>query len=332
MKTKSAEIITDVKRIDPFVAAQSGLNSLGEQEKQCAEVLLKFPERVIKSSISEFAFMANTSQATVIRFARKLGFKGYPHLKLAIVASIGFQAGSIGKSREELELGINEKDDPSEVLSKLMNSSIMTLRQTSDLCDLSAIQMGVELIEKANVIATFGAGASNLVAQDCSFKFTRLGKASMNFSDNHHALSSVSALSTGDVLLVISHSGSTPEVVSVAKQFASRGIKIICITNEGKSSLADLSDVILLTQAERKAIRIGATVSRIAQLFVVDFLTLSWAQGSWNKAKRASDAARIAVLENNERENHKRENWSQQRSIPARDSKSSNNGRKHEHK
>ncbi len=332
MSIKNAELISHVKHIDPFVAANSEMPFLSEQEKQCADLLLNFPEKVIKSSISEFASFANTSQATVIRFTRKLGYKGYPHFKLAIVASIGFQAGSIGKTRAELELGIAEQDEPSEVLSKLMNSSIMTLQQTANLCDFSAVQEAAALIEAAKIVATYGAGASNLVAQDCSFKFARLGKPSINFSDNHHALSSVSSLNQNDVLLIVSHSGNTPEVLGVAKQFASKGTRLICITNDAKSPLAECCEVVLRTQAERKAIRIGATVSRIAQLFLVDFLTLSWAQRSWSKAKQASDAARVAVIENNERNQIEKENWSRRRSIPARESKSSNNGRKHEYK
>lgn len=317
MPSRSSAIIVNMKRIDPFVAARNEYPNLGEQEKRCADVLLSQPEKVIRSSISEFAALANTSQATAVRFARKLGFEGYPHLKLSAVASIGYKAGSFGQESQELELGISEKDGSSEVLQKLINSSVLTLRQTADLCDFTELNRAVTILQRARVVATYGAGASNLVAKDCQLKFTRLGKVAINFEDNHQALSSIATLDPNDVLIVISHSGATPEVLSVAEEFRAHGINLICITNDAKSPLAKMASVLLRTQAERKSIRVGATVSRIAQLFIVDLLTILWAQISWAKAKGASEAASEAVAHSNANKGGK-ENWSRVRPIPKR--------------
>jgi DNA-binding MurR/RpiR family transcriptional regulator len=301
MPAKRAELIVNIKRIDPFVAARNEYPNLGEQEKRCADILLAQPEKVIRLSISEFAALANTSQATAVRFARKLGFEGYPHLKLSTVASIGYQAGSFGQESQELELGINEKDGSSEVLQKL----------------IADLNQAVTLVQRARVVATYGAGASNLVAKDCQLKFARLGKATINFEDNHQALSAIATLDAGDVLIVVSHSGATPEVLSVAEEFVANGVNLICITNDAKSPLAKLAAVSLRTQAERKSIRVGATVSRIAQLFIVDLLTISWAQLSWAQAKGASEAASEAVVRSNARKGGT-ENWSRVRPIPER--------------
>lgn len=317
MPARRAEVIGAIKRIDPFVAARNEYPILGEQEKRCADILLSHPEKVIRASISEFAALAHTSQATAVRFARKLGFDGYPHLKLSVVASIGYQAGTLGNEGRELELGINEKDSSTQVLNKLINSSVLTLRQTADLCDIAELNQAVALVESARVIATYGAGASNLVAKDCQLKFARLGKATINFEDNHQALSAIGTLSAGDVLIVVSHTGGTPEVLSVAEEFIANGVNLICITNDAKSPLAKLAAISLRTQAERKSIRVGATVSRIAQLFIVDLLTISWAQLSWSQAKGASEAASEAVVRSNARKGGT-ENWSRVRPIPER--------------
>lgn len=317
MPAKRAEIIVNIKRIDPFVAARNEYPNLGEQEKRCADILLSQPDKVIRASISEFAALANTSQATAVRFARKLGFDGYPHLKLSTVASIGYQAGSFGHKGQELELGINEKDNSAAVLNKLINTSVLTLRQTADLCDITELNRAVALIYSARVIATYGAGASNLVAKDCQLKFARLGKATINFEDNHQALSGIATLEPGDVLIAVSHSGATPEVLSVGEEFVANGVNLICITNDSRSPLAKMAAVTLRTQAERKSIRVGATVSRIAQLFMVDLLTISWAQLSWAQAKGASEAASEAVVRSNARKGGI-ENWSRVRPIPER--------------
>ena len=327
----TSQSIVEINRIDPFLAAKNHFQYLGEQEQRCAELLLQEPNLIIKSSISEFAIQAKTSQATVVRFAKKLGFAGYPHLKLALVASLGFQVGSNAQIAEELELGIKPDDVLGTMIEKLMNTTISTVRMTRNLVDQVTINNLIESITKARIIGTYGAGASNLVAKDCQLKFARLGKASVHFHDNHQALSSIGMFNSEDVLILVSHTGKTAELVPVLREFKNRNIKVAIVTNDANSSLAKLSDFVLLTQAERKNIRIGATVSRIAQLFIVDYLTLAWAQRSWASAKSASEAASDAVMRSNILAPLiKTENWPKKGSIPERVRKSSTSRGNHE--
>jgi DNA-binding MurR/RpiR family transcriptional regulator len=319
----SSESIVEFNRINPILSAQNNFQDLGDQEQRCALILINEPSVIIRSSISDFADYAKTSQATVVRFAKKLGFVGYPHLKLAVVASMGFQVGSQAQGAEELELGIKPDDPMDTMIEKLMNTTISTVRMTRNLVDQEEIARLVEQISKSNLVATYGAGASNLVAKDCQLKFARLGKAAIHFHDNHQALSSIGMFSEGDILILVSHSGKTVELLSVMNEFKAQGVLIATITNDSNSQLARQSDFVLLTQAERRAIRIGATVSRVAQLFIVDYLTMAWAQRSWASAKTASEAASDAVTRSNNATSVDIKNWSKQGSIPARVSKSS---------
>jgi DNA-binding MurR/RpiR family transcriptional regulator len=236
---------------------------------------------------------------------------------------MGFQVGSQAQGAEELELGIKPDDPMDTMIEKLMNTTISTVRMTRNLVDQDEIARLVEQISKSNLVATYGAGASNLVAKDCQLKFARLGKAAIHFHDNHQALSSIGMFSEGDILILVSHSGKTVELLTVMNEFKAQGVLIATITNDSNSQLARQSDFVLLTQAERRAIRIGATVSRVAQLFIVDYLTMAWAQRSWASAKTASEAASDAVTRSNNATSVDIKNWSKQGSIPARVSKSS---------
>jgi DNA-binding MurR/RpiR family transcriptional regulator len=329
--TSNSQSIVEINRIDPLLAAKNQIQYLGEQEQRCAELLLREPNLIIKSSIADFAKQAKTSQATVVRFAKKLGFAGYPHLKLALVASLGFQVGSNAQNAEELELGIKPNDLLGTMIEKLMNTTISTVRMTRNLVSHEVINELVESITRAKVVGTYGAGASNLVAKDCQLKFARLGKTSVHFHDNHQALSSIGMFSGGDVLILVSHTGKTAELITVLREFKARNIKVATITNDAHSILAKQSDFVLLTQAERKTIRIGATVSRVAQLFMVDCLTLAWAQRSWTSSKSASEAASDAVMRsNNLAPLMKTENWPNRGSIPERVRRSSTSRGKNE--
>ena len=181
----------------------------------------------------------------------------------------------------------------------------------------------MERASSANLIATYGAGASNLVAKDCQLKFARLGKPAIHFQDNHQALSSIGMFFEGDILILVSHTGKTAEILPLMREFKARGVLIATITNNANTELAKQSDFVLLTQAERRSIRIGATVSRVAQLFIVDYLTLAFAQSSWASAKAASEAASDAVARSNDSASFENENWLKQGPIPARVRKTS---------
>lgn len=322
MKTTKQSIV-ELNRINPILSAKNQFLELGEQEQRCAEILIEEPSLVIKSSISDFAKRSKTSQATVVRFAKKLGFSGYPHLKLALVASLGFQVGSQAQGDEELELGIKPDDDVDLMIEKLMNTTIASLRMTRNLANHEVVSRLVERTTRAALIATYGAGASNLVAKDCQLKFARLGKPAVHFQDNHQALSSIGMFFEGDILILVSHTGKTPEILQLMREFKTRGVLIATITNNANTELAKHSDFVLLTQAERRALRIGATVSRVAQLFIVDYLTLAFAQSSWTSAKTASEAASVAVARSNNAALFENENWSKRGPIPARVRKSS---------
>ncbi|MFZ9841069.1 MAG: MurR/RpiR family transcriptional regulator, partial [Candidatus Nanopelagicales bacterium] len=130
---------------------------------------------------------------------------------------------------------------------------------------------------------------------DISYKFNRLGHGCVHWSDHHAALTSISTLSKGDVLFLISHSGNTPETIAVATEFKNRGVSIAVITNSPRSGLAQLADFLFLTQAERNVVRVGATVSRIAQLLIVDCIAIAAARRSWEISRAALTDASAAI-------------------------------------
>ena len=126
-------------------------------------------------------------------------------------------------------------------------------------------------------------------------KLNRLGKSSIAWRDAHSALTSISLLKRGDLLIAVSHSGTTIDVVDVITSFKERGIRIVLITNAMRSPAANLADLVLYTSARETTFRSGATASRIAQLTVVDCLCVALAQRNWSGTKAALDESRAAI-------------------------------------
>jgi DNA-binding MurR/RpiR family transcriptional regulator len=130
---------------------------------------------------------------------------------------------------------------------------------------------------------------------DLQLKLNRLGKRSVAWSDLHTALTSISVLKEGDVLVAISHSGTTLDIIDVISEFKEKGITIVLITNALRSPATAIADLVLFTSARETTLRSGATASRIAQLTVVDCLCVSLAQRNWSGTKVALDESRAAV-------------------------------------
>jgi DNA-binding MurR/RpiR family transcriptional regulator len=107
--------------------------------------------------------------------------------------------------------------------------------------------------------------------------------------------SSISLLKKGDVLVAVSHSGTTLDIIDVITEFKAKGITIVLITNALRSPATAIADLVLFTSARETTLRSGATASRIAQLTVVDCLCVSLAQRNWSGTKVALDESRAAV-------------------------------------
>ena len=151
------------------------------------------------------------------------------------------------------------------------------------------------LWENAKTIGIIGLASSGYVAMDLQLKLNRLGKHAVAWRDAHSALTSLALLKEGDVLVAVSHSGTTLDVVDVMSEFKKRGVSLVLITNALRSPASALTEFVLHTSARETTFRSGATASRIAQLTVVDCLCVALAQRNWSGTKTALDQSRAAV-------------------------------------
>jgi len=195
----------------------------------------------------------------------------------------------------ELDGGITVDDSPEELIRKISQADAGAIQSTAERLDVPSFISAVNAWESAKNIGIFGVAASAYVAMDLQLKLNRLGKSSIAWTEAHTALTSIALLGRDDVLLAISHSGLTVDVIDVMRAFKSRGVKIILLTNTLRSPSTEIADVVLITSARETTFRSGATASRIAQLTVVDCLCVALAQRDLNKTLMALDLSRQAV-------------------------------------
>ncbi|WP_096190445.1 MurR/RpiR family transcriptional regulator [Evansella halocellulosilytica] len=264
-------------------------NKLPPSEKKIAEYIMAHPNETISLTATQLGERSLTSSAAVIRLCKSLGFKGFQQLKLRL-------AGDLQKNGQEGYRDIQPGESSSQVVSKMTNNSIQTLRETAEILDLDDLSKAVEAMIHAENIHFFGVGASNIIAQDAQLKFSRINKRATAFPDFHVAAMHVANVKEGDVVCGISFSGNTYEVERILQLANEKKATTIGLTRFGPSVVADVASICLRTSISKEAtFRSGATSSRLAQLHVIDMLFMSVANKEYDEVIGHLDETRDAI-------------------------------------
>lgn len=246
-----------------IINMQALYDSMGKSEKKIAEWVLLHPNEILSISISELAEKSQSSEATIVRFSRRLGFSGFQDFK------ISFADYSVN---EPVNPHISKDDSCVDVFSKVANDICISLEKTKNSIDKDALEAASDAITSARKVVIFGLGNSASTAIDAAHKFIRTGINAIAYSDNHMQAIAASHLSKDDVAIGISHSGSSIDVVDALRIAKDNGATTISISGLNKSPITKVSDINLITFADETKYSILALNSRIVQLAIIDTL------------------------------------------------------------
>lgn len=238
-------------------------NEMGKAEKKVADWILEHPNELLPLSIVELAEKSESSEATIVRFSKRLGFSGYQELKISLARETKTNIVNAHMTKE---------DTAFEIYEKVCNDIYYSLESTKKVLNAESLQNASEAIMSAGKIVIMGLGNSAAVALDASHKLLRIGLNAYAYTDNHMQVIAASHLKKGDVAIGISHSGSSKDVIEAMQIAREHGATTICITNKGKSTIQKHSDIVLHTASEETKYNILALTSRIAQLSIIDTL------------------------------------------------------------
>lgn len=276
------------------VRVRSLLPSLPPAERRVGQRLVEDPEQVANSTITALAQECGTSETTIIRFCRAIGFSGYPELRLTLATEAGRAQGE-GHGNRVVGSDIGPGDTLEQVVEKIAYADARAVEETAGQLDATTLASVVDALVAAPKIDIYGVGASAFVAFDFQQKLHRIGLISYAWSDTHIALTSAALLHPGDVAVGISHTGVTADTVDALGQAQRRGATTVALTNFPRSPVSRVADHVLTTAARETTFRSGATASRLAQLTVVDCMFVGVAQRTFDRTQEALSATREAV-------------------------------------
>lgn len=257
-------------------------NYFTKTEEKIAKYILNNKEIVSKSSVKELANFTNSSAASVVRFCKKLDYKGYQDFKISLIKDMQNFAN---ENETKIYDDISVDDEIEEIMEKLAYDNINVIKNTINLLAISELKKAVTAIEKAANIYIFGIGASGLVAKDLEYKLMRIKKQVFYYSDTHAQLYLAANLDSNDLAIAISYSGESLEVCEALKIAKNRGAETIAISKYGENPLSEIAEIKLQVAGSEKNLRLGAITSRIAQLVAIDILFVAFAKNDFSKIR-----------------------------------------------
>lgn len=261
--------------MDIFETIRTELPNMRKSEQKVAEVVLTSPILVMNSSISDAAERAGTSDPTVIRFCKKLGLKGFRDLKLKLA--------SAHPTNQIVLEDITETDSVSSIFNNVMRSVSEAVNSMERGMDRALLEQAVEAMVKASRWEFYGVGGSGCVAYDAHHKFFRLGVSCVAYNDSHMQVMSAAQLDGSAVVVAISHSGETRDIIESVEIAKDAGAKIIGILGKKDSSIAKLCDFPLCVYSQEIALRLAPKAGRLMQLALLDVLFVSVAMHIFGK-------------------------------------------------
>ena len=197
------------------------IKSLNDMELLVYDYLMKNKEKITYMTVRELADEVHVSTATVMRFCRKAGFDGYSEFKVKFKMFL----------EEEKKKGHQKNEDVQEIQEYFHKISSGVHQKELD--DIPTV------VREAKQVIFIGLGTSGILGKYGARFFSNLKKFSQYIEDPYFPI--MEGMSEA-VVIALSVSGETEQIVQMAGEFKKNGCKIISITNKGTSTLSKLSD------------------------------------------------------------------------------------------
>jgi len=272
--------------LDFIVNKQSALR---KSELKVAAYVLEHPDECIQASVSELAELTGVSDPTVIRFCRALGFRGFQDFKIRLAQSV------VPRERRIHETARSNEPVP-DLVRKIFDSNTAALRDTLGTLDYALVEECIRELSHAAKILFFGLGGSAIVAMDAYHKFFRIGVPCEWFNDSHLAFMAAAMMCPGQVFVAISHSGSSRDVVDALEIARDAGARTIAIVSHHISPVSRAADYTLCVASVETGYKFEPMASRIAQLSVIDVLSVGTSLTHSEKVLENLDKSRKALV------------------------------------
>ena len=231
--------------MDLFDKLKSHLKSYSPQQKVLAKFIQSNYQSVAFATIKELAGLTATSEATIVRFVKGLGFTGYPAFQLEIRRVVRKDL----KGHERFQLASQSQSHGNDVLSRFIGKEIDNLASLKTTFDEATFQRVVSALRNAEEVTVIGSRSTASLAQHFWFGLTKIGVRSRRFTSvTTETYDEVNRMGARDLIVVIGFPRYLKELLEILEFAKARKIRTVTLTDSFFSPL--LGDLSLFCPAE----------------------------------------------------------------------------------
>ncbi len=269
-------------KIDFSQVLTDHFNNLTKSEKRIANFLRKNQEESAFLSAGEIANRLDLSEATLVRFARSLGFSSYPAMRAVLQDNFRRRVTHSARLRGRL----NDLRDGGDIFERLTATEIDFLSQALDSIKREELNNAVEILHEHDRVFVFGLGPSVSLVDLLELRLRRFGREVVPLtSSGREFLEYLTMMEEKDLLFVICFFDQNPALKLVIDYANKVGATIIMLTDTLEAILGDKVDVVL--SAKRGPI--GEFHSLVVPMTVINALLLSLASMEQEKSMTLLD-------------------------------------------
>ncbi|MCA0385440.1 MAG: MurR/RpiR family transcriptional regulator [Firmicutes bacterium] len=263
------------------VALEQNKPNYSKSDLKIAAYVNAHMDTVMYDSLTEIAEKCSVGEATVLRFCRKLGYQGYQDFKLAAAM--------------EIKPAIIASEHDGNLINRVYSAMQKSLEESYQLLDKVGVQQAVKWFGEYEDIVILGVGHSGISALDFQSRLLRVGKKAESVTDSHFQVMRASLATEQTLVIALSISGSTKDIVDAVARAKAKGAKVLAITSYLKSPLTKLSDLVIMSNGKEGPLEGGAMSGKVSQLLIVDVLCTGYALENGEMTQKVKQDAAIAV-------------------------------------
>lgn len=247
----------------------SSFDSFFDSEKKIAKYIINNYDKVVDMTVGQLANASGASEASVSRFCKKIGVKGFHHLKISLAKEmVESGTGSVSVSNN---ISI---DEIGQSLQNILANKVEELKQTVSMMDEVKLKEILTIIKNAKSVQFAAVGNTIPVAIDGAFKLNQIGIPAVAGTIWENQIGYTYNLTNKDVVIVISNAGESRGMITMMEAAKEVGAITIAITNNEQSTIAKASDYHITTATREKLFLDGYCFSRVSATTVIEILYL----------------------------------------------------------
>ncbi|ERL04673.1 MurR/RpiR family transcriptional regulator [Mitsuokella sp. oral taxon 131] len=266
-------------------------DNLTKSEKKIADYVLENYMRVVDYNIAELSEYTQTSDASIIRFCRTFGCKGYQDFKMRL-------AREVVPTYKQYNPNLEEGDTVDTICHKVFSASISALQETQQMLNGESLLLAAQRLYEAERIVIACSGNSLVVGEDLRIKMLKIGIRCSLDKDYDLQLMSVSSLTERDVVICISHTGSTKNLYELLRMAKKNHAYLILISTQMKAPIAQLADLVISVCGKETMFHSESTSARMAEMAVIDSIMAVVAKNHLDDYSDLLNKSRLATAKN----------------------------------